>query len=194
MTSAVRQRRGGGPDSGDTDLIHEVLDGVGSETWDLVMEILGPSGERIEHRGRHRVSSRLGGLRKMFTAWQLVPGLTLPVRASNDGLDVVIDWDAFVRRGGIDEAVRLGTSLRELNAPVQGAAATGEMLAKRPKLAAKQREMALAHGPEMAVQVTTGVRPAHEFSQWVSGLVQGGALDPHEGDDLLRRAGLLPPE
>jgi hypothetical protein len=158
------------------------------------MEIIGPSGERIEHRGSHRVSNRLGGVRKMFTTWQLVPGLTLPVRASNDGLDVVIDWDAFVRRGGIDEAVRLGKSLRERNAPVQGAAATGEMLAKRPKLAAKQREFALAHGPEMAVQVTTGVRPAHEFSQWVSGLVQGGALDPHEGDDLLRRAGLLPTE
>jgi hypothetical protein len=158
------------------------------------MEIIGPSGERIEHRGRHRVSNRLGGVRKMFTVWQLVPGLTLPVRASSDGLDVVIDWDAFVRRGGIDEAVRLGKSSRERKAAVQGAAATGEMLAKRPKLAAKLRKMALVHGPEMAVQVTTGVRPAHEFSQWVSGLVQGGALDPHEGDDLLRGAGLLPPE
>lgn len=77
---------------------------------------------------------------------------------------------------------------------MQGAAATGAMLAKHPKKAAKQRALALQHAPEMAVQVTTGVRPAREFGAYVSGLVQGGALSSEEGDDLLRLAGILPAE
>lgn len=192
VVAAAKRGGGGGPDDGESGLVDAVLDAFGSETWDLVLEVVAPNGHRFEHRGSHRVANRLGGIRKVFTAWQPVPGLRLPVRISADGRDVEVDWGEFVRRGGIDEAVRLGAALRSRNAGAQGAAATGQMLSKRPKLAVKLRTMALAQGPEMAAQVTTGVRPAQEFSQWVSGLVQGGALEPHEGDALLRAAGILP--
>ena len=73
----------------------------------------------------------------------------------------------------------------------QGASDLGRMLAKNPKKAAKQRELALAHASSMAVEVTTGVRPADEFSRYISSLVQGGALNADEGSEFLRQAGLL---
>jgi len=60
-----------------------------------------------------------------------------------------------------------------------------------PKKAAQQRELALAHFPNQAIEVTTGVRPAAEFARSISSLVQGGALTEAEGNDFLRAAGLL---
>jgi hypothetical protein len=129
----------------------------------------------------------------MFTTWRPVPGLPVPVLVSADMATVTIDWDSFVQRGGIDRAATLMREHQAARSPAQGAAETGKMLAKRPKLAAQQRGMALSLGPEMAAQVPAGIRPAHEFAQWVSGLVQGGALSAEEGDDLLRQAGLAPP-
>lgn len=193
VVSATRRGTGGGPDDGDATVFDAVTDRLGSATWDLVLQVTSASGDRFEHRGAHRIANRLGGLRKMFTTWQPVPGLALPVLVSADRASVTVDWDLFVRRGGVDQAARLLSEQRAARAPVQGAAAAGGMLAKRPKLAAKQRDLALKLGPDMAAEVTTGVRPADEFAQWVSGLVQGGALDPDEGDHLLRQAGLAPP-
>jgi hypothetical protein len=192
VVAATTRRRGGGPDDGQATLIDAITEHFESETWDLVLEVTAPSGERFQHQGKHRIANRLGGLRKSFTAWEPVPGLALPVWVSEDRRDVTVDWDAFVDRGGIDRAAKLLRDHRAQRAPVQGAAATGEMLAKRPKLAAKQRDLAIKHGPGMAAEVTTGVRPANEFAQWISGLVQGGALEPHEGADLLRQAGIDP--
>ena len=190
VVSAAEHRTGGGPDDGEATLVDAVTDWVGSTAWDLVLGVTSPSGEHFEHRGTHRVANRLGGLRKMFTTWKPVPGLALPVVVSPDRLSVRVDWDAFTRRGGVDHAAKLLGAQRAERAQVQGASETGKMIAKRPKLAAKQRALALQLGPGMATEVTTGVRPAREFAQWVSGLIEGGALDQSEGDDLLRQAGL----
>jgi len=66
----------------------------------------------------------------------------------------------------------------------------GHFSADRKK-AAQQREMALAHFPDQAIEVTTGVRPAAEFTRSITSLVQGGALSEAEGNDFLRAAGLL---
>lgn len=186
---------GGGPDDGEVTFFDAVTDHlVGGDDWNLVLDVTGPDGEGFRHAGRFRVANRLGGLRRAMKRWQPVPGLVVPVLVSADRSTVEIDWTSFAKGGGIEQAVRLGTAVAAERGAVQGAAATGAMLAKQPRKAAKQRELALQHAPEMAVQVTTGVRPAREFGAYVSGLVQGGALSGQEGDDLLRLAGLLPPD
>ncbi len=191
VVSATQRRVGGGPDDGEVTLYDAVTDRFGSVTWDIDLTVTSAAGEQFNHCGPHKIANRVGGFRKMFTAWRPVPGLTFPVLVSDDRKEVTIDWADFVRRGGIDQAIKLGDAQRAARAQVQGAAAAGQMLAKRPKLSAKQREMALQLGPGMAAEVPTGVRPAREFEQWISGLVQGGALDQVEGDDLLRQAGLI---
>lgn len=186
---------GGGPDDGEATVFDAVTDHlVGGDDWDLVLDITAPGGEHFEHAGRYRVANRLGGLRRAMKRWQPVPGLTVPVVVSPDRSDVDVDWASFAKGGGIEQAARLGTAVAAERGAVHGAAATGAMLAKNPKKAAKQRELALQHAPEMAAQVPTGVRPAREFGAYISGLVQGGALSSQEGDDLLRIAGMLPPD
>lgn len=185
---------GGGPDDGDVTLFDTVTDHlVGGDVWELELDVTAPDGARFRHAGRYRVANRLGGLRRAMKRWQPVPGLTVPVLVPPDRSAVDIDWAAFAKGGGIEQAARLGATVAAERGAAQGAAASGAMLAKHPKRAAKQRELALQHAPEMAAQVTTGVRPAREFRQYVSGLVQGGALSPQEGDHLLRLAGILPP-
>ncbi len=194
IVSASRSGGSGeGPDSGEATAFDAVTDHLlGGDRWDLVLEVTLPTGARFEHAGRYTVANRLGGLRKALKRWTPVPGLVVPVVATADRRTVDIDWKAFVRSGGIERAVELGRQLAPERAAVQGAAATGAMLATKPKMAAKQRELALAHGPEMADQVIAGVRPAREFSQYISGLVQGGALTEQEGSELLARAGIGP--
>lgn len=195
VVSASRSTVGGGPDDGEVTLFDAVTDHlVGGDDWDLVLDVTGPDGESFRHAGRYRVANRLGGLRRAMKRWQPVPGLVVPVLVSPDRSAVDIDWVSFAKGGGIEQAARLGAAVATERGAVQGAAATGAMLAKHPKKAAKQRALALQHAPEMAVQVTTGVRPAREFGAYVSGLVQGGALSSEEGDDLLRLAGILPAE
>lgn len=167
-----------------------VIDHFSSERWDLELEVTTPEGERFTHTGRHRVANRLGGLRRMFTRWRPVPGLAVPVLVSADRSDLTIDWDAFVARGSITEAARLSEQFAAERAAQQSIDAMGRMLAKQPKQAAKARDLALRLGPEMADEVTTGVRPAEEFHRWIAGLVAGGALTSEEGAELLERAGI----
>ena len=182
-------RGSGGPDDGEATVLDAVTDYFGSEKWDIVLDISPPDRAPFRHSGRFKVSRRLGGVRNLHKRWRPLPGLIVPVLASADGRTVEIDWDSFVQQGGIDQAARLEGE----RGAQQGAAAMGKMLAKNPKLAAKQREMALTYFPDQAIEVTTGVRPADEFARSVSSLVQGGALSQAEGDGFLRAAGLLPP-
>jgi len=93
------------------------------------------------------------------------PSTTPAVTRSPDG------WDAFVAEGGIDR----GEALTNQHRSQQGAAELGKMLVENPDKAAKQREWALAHFPNQAIEVTTGVRPAAEFARSISSLVQGDA-------------------
>lgn len=184
---ATQRGSGGGPDDGEYTTLDALTDHFGSVKWDVVIEVTSPEGERFRHAGRYKISNRLGGIRRSLKRWRPLPGLAVPVLVSSDRTEVDIDWDVFVSRGGIEHAVVLTDQRRT----EQATSETGKMLAKNPKKAAKQRELALAHGPDMALQVTTGVRPAHEFSLYITGLVQGGALSEDEGDALLRQAGLL---
>ena len=184
----VATRRGGhDPDGGEDTTLDMVIDYFGSEKWDLVLAVTPPDGPAFEHSGRFKIARRLGGLRAINKQWRPLPGLALPVLVSADRRKVEVDWDAFVAGGGIDQGEALTNERRSL----QGAAEMGKMLAKNPKKAAKQRELALAHFPDQAIEVTTGVRPATEFSRSISSLVQGGALTEAEGNDFLRAAGLL---
>jgi len=165
-----------------------VLDSYfGSEKWDLVLDVSPPGGPAFRHAGRYKIARRLGGLRAINKRWRPLPGLALPVLVSADRKKVEVDWDAFVARGGIDQ----GEALTNERRTQQGTAALGKMLAKNPKKAAQQREFALAHFPNQAMEITTGVRPAAEFARSISSLVQGGALTEAEGNDFLRAAGLL---
>lgn len=194
VSAARASGQRGGPDDGQATVFDAVTDHlVGGDDWDLVLDVTTPDGAHFQHAGRYRIANRLGGLRRALKRWQPVPGLAVPVLVSPDRIDVEIDWASFAKGGGIEQAVHLGTAVTAERGAVQGAAATGAMLAKHPKKAAKQRELALQHAPEMAAQVTAGMRPAREFGQYIAGLVQGGALSSEEGDDLLRLAGILPP-
>lgn len=184
----VAPRRGGrGPDDGELTLLDAVTDHFGSERWDLVLEVSAPGGARFRHSERYKISNRLGGAKRILKRWRPLPGLAVPVLVSPDRTRVDIDWDAFVARGGIEQAVVLTDERRT----EQGATEMGKMLARNPKKAARQRQLALAHAPDMAIEVTTGVRPADEFSRYISSLVQGGALSEDEGRELRRQAGLL---
>jgi hypothetical protein len=190
VSASRRGGRGEGPDGGEATVFDGITELFGSDSWDLTLDVSAPSGERFQHAGRYKIANRLGGVRRSLKRWQPVPGLTVPVRVSDDRSTVDIDWDAFVKTGGIEQAVQCSAGRAAERGAEQGAAATGAMLAKNPKKAAKQRQFALQHGPEMADQVPTGVRPAREFQAYISGLVQGGALSQQEGDELLKRAGL----
>jgi len=174
-------------EDGEPSMLNSVTDYFGSEKWDLVLEVSPPGGPAFRHAGRFKIAHRLGGLRAINKHWRPLPGLALPVLVSADRKKVEVDWDAFVARGGIDRGEALSNERRTQ----QGTAALGQMLAKNPKKAAQQRESALAHFPNQAVEVTTGVRPAAEFTRSISSLVQGGALTEAEGNDFLRAAGLL---
>ncbi len=183
----ARTTRGGGPDDGESHWYEDVIVLLGSTKWHLVLDVAAGDGLTFRHSGTHEVSNRLGGVRRMLTSLRPVPGLMLPVLVSADHRDVEVDWDAFVARGGFEQA----TQIVERRGADQGASELGKLLSKKPKMAARQRALILEHGPSMADEVVTGVRPADEFRRHISALVQGGALDADEGDDFLRRAGLL---
>ena len=182
------RRVGRGPDGGNEGTLLEVIwDHFSSEKWALVLRVTAPDGTTFRHAGRYKIANRLGGLSRINTMWRPLPGLAVPVLVSPDRRTVDIDWQEFVARSGIEQAAELTGERRSQ----QGTAQLGAMLRKNPKMAAKQREFVLAHGSDQAVEVTTGVRPAAEFSRAISGWVQGGALSTEEGNELLRQAGLL---
>ncbi|MEP1124747.1 MAG: hypothetical protein ABJH68_12755 [Ilumatobacter sp.] len=179
--------RDGGPGDGESQWHDDVVSLFGSATWHLVLDVTAGDGLTFRRSGTHKVSNRPGGMKRMFTSWRAVPGLMLPVFVSADHRDVEVDWDAFVARGGLEQA----TQIVERRGAEQGASEFGKLLSKKPKMAARQRALILEHGPNMADEVVTGVRPADEFRRHISGLVQGDALDADEGNEFLRRAGLL---
>ena len=148
-----------------------VDDYFGSEKRDLVLAVTPPDGPAFHHADRYKIARRLGGLRATNKRWRPLPGLALPVLVSADRQKVEIGWDAFVAEGGIDR----GEALTNQHRSQQGAAELGKMLVENPDKAAKQREWALAHFPNQAIEVTTGVRPAAEFARSISSLVQGDA-------------------
>jgi len=174
-------------EEGESSVLNSVTDYFGSEKWDLVLDVSPPGGPAFRHAGRYKIARRLGGLRAINKHWRPLPGLALPVLVSADRKKVEVDWDAFVARDGIDQGEALSNDRRTQ----QGTVALGQMLAKNPKKAAQQRELALAHFPNQAIEVTTGVRPAAEFIRSITSLVQGGALTEAEGNDFLRAASLL---
>lgn len=129
---------GGGPDDGQATLFDDVTDELfGGDDWNLVLDVTGPDGVVFRHAGRYRVANRLGGLRRALKRWHPVPGLVVPVVVSANRSTVEIDWAAFVKGGGIERAASLGKVVAAERGAVQGAAATGAMLARHPKKAAK---------------------------------------------------------
>lgn len=153
----------------------------------MELEVHPPVGAPYRVPGKWKHKKRLGGLRHLFTGWEPVPGLRLPVLVDpDDAMKVEVDWDAFAAGGGIDEAAKL----TEAHSAERNSRAVAQHMRNNPKLQAQQRAGALQVGLEMARQVPTGVRPAHEFERWLTGLVDGGALTPEEGAALRSEAGL----
>ncbi len=187
VVSASATRSGGGADDGESQWHDDIASFFGGTKWHLVLDVMSSDGQQFRHSATHKVSNRLGGLRRQLVNWRPLPGLAVPVLVSADHRDLEIDWESFVARGGIEQAA----TLTDRRGAEQGANEMGKMLQKRPKLAEQQRAMILKHGPGMADQVVSGVRPADEFRRQISSLVQGGALSAEEADDLLRRAGLV---
>lgn len=161
---------------------------LGSTKWEMELEVHPPGGAPYRVHGKWKHKKRLGGLRHFFTGWEPLPGLSLPVLIdSDDPMKVEVDWDAFAAGGGIEEAAKITEAQRA----ERSSRAVAQHMRSNPKLQAQQRASALQVGLEMARQVPTGVRPAHEFELWLSGLVDGGALTAEEGAALRSEAGLL---
>ncbi|MCU0260364.1 MAG: hypothetical protein MUE78_05045 [Ilumatobacteraceae bacterium] len=180
----VRSRRGHAPDDGEPNLLDDLEDMLRRESWDLTLEVAPPHGAPLRFTTVYRAPRRPLAFGR--PRWRPVAGLVVPVRLFDDGREPEPDWDEFLRRGGKDQATAAAAAQ---DADI-AATAMGDMLAEKPKVAARQREMMLTLGPAMAAEVRQGVRPAHEFARQVESLVRGGALSRAEGDELLQAAGL----